>query len=301
MLELLEGLERKEARIAIVETGDEAHVGAIVVQVIDETAAVGLGIERPADAVLHEARLHAAGRQLPQLLHAERVDLRICLLIEPVTLDEHLGEAAPATFGDDREARAHLGAGRVVRAARAVVLHAHVADLHAGDRAVVVEQRQRGGETREHVDAQGLGLCAHPLHQPAERDDEVAFVAQVLRNPRHLARAAPAQPAELVVRHGHADRQRRGAPLGQQRVQRSGLEHGARKNVRAERRALLEDADGELGIALLETNGGREAGRAGADDGDVVLHHIALCGAVAHRYFGCMRIAPSRRMVSPLR
>jgi hypothetical protein len=73
------------------------------------------------------------------------------------------------------------------RTARAVVLHAHVADLHAGDRAVVVEQRQRRRKAGEHVDAEVFGLCAQPLHQAAERDDEVAFVAQVLRDPRHPA------------------------------------------------------------------------------------------------------------------
>ena len=62
MLELLEGFERCEARITIVETGDEAHVGAVIVQVINEAAAVGPGIERPADGVLHQPGLHTAGR-----------------------------------------------------------------------------------------------------------------------------------------------------------------------------------------------------------------------------------------------
>ena len=165
MLELLEGFEGTETRIAVVEPGDEADVGAVVVEVIEEAAAVGARVERPADAVLHEAGLHAARRQLPQLLHAERIDLRIAVGVELVALDEHLGQAAPAAFGDHGEPRVHFGAGRVVGPRAAVVLHAHVADLHAGDRAVVVEQRQRGGEAGEHVDAELLGLRRQPLHR----------------------------------------------------------------------------------------------------------------------------------------
>ena len=184
MLELLERFERAEARIDVVEPGDEADVSAVVVEVIDEAAAIGARVERPAQAVLHQAGLHAARRQLPQLFHAERIDLRVAGGVELVALDELLGEAAAAAFGDDGEPGVHFRAGRVVRAAAAVVLHAHVADLHAGHRAVVAEQRQRGGEAREHVDAELLGLRGEPLIEAAQRDDEVARVVQRLREAR---------------------------------------------------------------------------------------------------------------------
>ena len=112
MLELLERFEGTEARVDVVEPGDEADIGAVVIEVIDEAAAVGARIQRPAEAVLHQAGLHAALRQLPQLFHAECVHLRIAGGVELVALDEHLGEAAAAAFGDDGELRVHLGAGQ---------------------------------------------------------------------------------------------------------------------------------------------------------------------------------------------
>src|SRR5688500_11288245 len=123
MLELLESFERAEAWIAVVEPRDETYVCAVVVEVIDEAAAVGAGIERPSHAVLNQAGLHPAGWQRPQFFHTQRIDLRIAGGVELVALDEQLGEAAAAALGDDRELRMHLGTGRVVRAAAAIVLH----------------------------------------------------------------------------------------------------------------------------------------------------------------------------------
>ena len=66
-----------------------------------------------------------------------------------------------------------------------------------------------------------------------------------------------------------------------------------------------------IGLQLLEPDGAGEPRRAGADDDDVILHDVTLdplgltaalltVGVSLGRcYFGCMRIAPSRRMVSP--
>src|SRR6185312_3983183 len=67
VLELLKRLERLEARVLIVEPGDEAYVHPIVVEVIHEAAAVGMRVEWPAERVLDQPRLRAPRRQLPQL------------------------------------------------------------------------------------------------------------------------------------------------------------------------------------------------------------------------------------------
>jgi hypothetical protein len=95
------------------------------------------------------------------------------------------------------------------------VLDAHVADLHAGHRAVVAVQRQRGGEAREHVDPELFGLRRQPLVQAAERDDEVSFVVQGARQPRYAPGAVRTEDAEFIARDRHAQRQRRRAPCGQ--------------------------------------------------------------------------------------
>src|SRR5678810_417997 len=64
--------------------------------------------------------------------------------------------------------------------------------------------------------------------------------------------------------------------------------------MRADARGLLEHADVEVRLELLQANGAGETGRPGADDDDVVFHHLAI------GHFGDIRIAPSRRMHSPL-
>ena len=65
VLELLESLEGLQARIAVVESDHIADIHAVVVEVVEEAATVGAGVERPADAVLDETRLDPARRQLP--------------------------------------------------------------------------------------------------------------------------------------------------------------------------------------------------------------------------------------------
>ena len=76
VLELLESLERLEARVGVIETDDEADVDAILVEVVQEAAAIGLAVHRIADRVLDKSRLDPAFRQLPQFLEAKTVSLR---------------------------------------------------------------------------------------------------------------------------------------------------------------------------------------------------------------------------------
>src|SRR5262249_41979885 len=95
------------------------------------------------------------------------------------------------------------------------------------------------------------------------------------------------------------------------------LEHRPGKGMGTDSGALLQDADVDVGLELLEADGTGETRGPCADDDDVVLHDVALdrvgrCGCLRHGvrlesrrgrpagYFGCMRIAPSRRMVVPL-
>ena len=61
ILVLLKGLERFEARVRVIEADDESHVHAIVIEVVQEAAAIGLGVERPAEGVLNEAGFDPRG------------------------------------------------------------------------------------------------------------------------------------------------------------------------------------------------------------------------------------------------
>ena len=104
VLELLERLEGCEARVFVVESHDKSHVHAVLVEVIDEAATVGAGVERPTQAVLDQPRLDTSFRELPQLLHAQTVGLRAGLRVESEALDQLLREAAARALGDDGRA-----------------------------------------------------------------------------------------------------------------------------------------------------------------------------------------------------
>ncbi len=181
VLELLEGLERHEARVLVVQADHEPDIGAVVIEVIDEAAAVRPRVERPAEAVLDESRLHASLGQLPQLLHPEAVGLWRGSRIEREAADELLGEAASRSLGDDRRPRPHFGAGGEIRAWLAALVESHVPELHAGHGAVGPHEGCGRREPRKDVDAKRFRLLREKGCEQAERDDEVAAVVQLRR------------------------------------------------------------------------------------------------------------------------
>src|ERR1700722_13655463 len=91
ILVLLERLERLQARILIVESDDIAHVDAIIVQMIEEAAGVGLRVHRPAQGMFNAAGALPPGRQLPQFLVAQGERLRTVPFGKSEFLDELLG------------------------------------------------------------------------------------------------------------------------------------------------------------------------------------------------------------------
>ena len=64
-LEALEFVERREIGIAVIEMDDETDGGEIVAVMVDERAAAGVIVERPAHAVHDEAGPVFFLRQLP--------------------------------------------------------------------------------------------------------------------------------------------------------------------------------------------------------------------------------------------
>ena len=67
-LEALKFLERRQIGIAVIEVDDKADRNQIVVVMIEERAAAGAIVERPAERVLHQALAVLFRRDLPQLL-----------------------------------------------------------------------------------------------------------------------------------------------------------------------------------------------------------------------------------------
>jgi len=92
-LEPLEFLEGREIGIAVVEPDDEAdrHQRALV-EVVAEGAAVGVRVERPAGGVHHQSRFVPGRIDLPQLLDADAVGLRIAPFAQLEALFEPLAQ-----------------------------------------------------------------------------------------------------------------------------------------------------------------------------------------------------------------
>ncbi len=181
-LPLLKSLVRIELRVGVFEADDQADGDAIVGEAVDPAAAVHVGGNGPAERVGDEARLDAAGLDVPQFLDAEAVDLRIDV-VELIFFDELLGERAARAFGEDGDFGAQFVAGRVVVFGLAVFVDALVFGDDAGDSVVFVDE---GGATelREEIYAGGFHQAAQPFHELVERDDVVAFVLERRRRDR---------------------------------------------------------------------------------------------------------------------
>ena len=168
ILELLKRFPRLEFRVGVVETGDKTDGDAIFVEVVDETAAIGCVVQWPAQRMHDFAGLNAALRQLPKFLDADAVGLRIGVLVEVVFGDELFAQAAATTFGQHGDRRFYVDALGIAGFMRAIFGHAHVADAHAGDATVFVEQRFAGGKTGVDFHAQRFGLRCEPRAQRAQ-------------------------------------------------------------------------------------------------------------------------------------
>ena len=186
---------------------------------------------------------------LPQLLHPKPVGLRAGSGIQREAFGQHLGEAAARAFGDEGQRRAHFRARGVVGSGLAGLRQSHVADLHAGDRAVFVKQRFGRGESREHIHAEVFGLLAEPCREQSQRHDQIAVIVQM--RPRGQADAAGArQQPEFIALGGNADAGRALAPCGQQCIQRVRFDDRAGQGMRADGCAFFQHAEVDVGLAV---------------------------------------------------
>src|SRR4029077_18243101 len=109
-LEALELLVGRQVRIFVIEMDHEADRKESGVEMIEERAASGAIIERPAEGMLHQAGAMLFRRDLPQLFESEPELLRLAAIPKPEPLLEHLGEAAAGTLGEQGVFRAQLHA-----------------------------------------------------------------------------------------------------------------------------------------------------------------------------------------------
>jgi len=280
-LPALHFLERAEVGVLVVQADHEAQRDLVVLQVVEEAAAEGGVVHRPAGGVHHQAGLGLGRVDLPQLLDADGKALRVLVGIQPVLGDQLLAQVAARALGEHRVLAQQLHAELEVRAGLAVLLDAQVAGGHPAHAPLLVIQHLGGREAGEDLHAQCLGLLRHPAHHVAQRDDVAAVVVEVARHQPdgQAARAGFGQRQHLVAGDRLVQRRAQFLPVREQLVHRARVHHRAGEDVRAGLGTLLEHAHGDLltpfGGDLLQPDGGREPGRAGAHDHDVVLHRLA--------------------------
>ena len=255
---------------------DEADRHQIVAVVIDERAAAGAVVERPAGGVLDEAASVFVRGDLPEFFQADAEFLRLAVLRKPVARDQPFGETAARAFGEHGVFAAQLHAAGEARLVVSVLADAHVAGGNAGDR-VVLEQHFGGGKARIDFDAERFGLARQIAADVAERDDVVAVIGEKPRH-RHVGqpqRAGRAEHIEAIVGDRGLDERVLAAPVRNERVEPDRIDHGARENMGADLGALLDHDDRRVGRDLLETDRSGEPGGSGADNDDIEFHRLA--------------------------
>src|SRR5262249_15372447 len=145
-----------------------------LVEMVQERAAAGAIIERPAESVLHQTGVMLFRRDLPQLLEAEPELLRLAPLPQSQTLLQELWKAAAGALGEQRVLRAQFHATGETILVMAILGHAHVAGSDAGHGTAAVEQQLRGGKARIDFNAQCFRLARQPTADIAERNHVIA-------------------------------------------------------------------------------------------------------------------------------
>jgi hypothetical protein len=280
-LPALEFLERAEPRVRVVQSDDKAERDLVLRRVVEERAAVGVAVERPAGGVHHQARLMLRRGDFPQFFQTDAVTLRVPAGVERVARNDLLAEVAAGAFGEDGVARVQLHAELKAVVRLAVLADAHVAGGHALHRAVRVVKHFGSGKTGEDVDTEAFRLLRHPAHDAPQADDVVAVVLEAVGEDEFWGRSRSgfAQEQELVRSDFLVQRRAEFAPVREQLGNRLRVHDRARQDVRARLGPLLENDDRDLlalqSGELLEADRAREAGRPRADDHDVVFHRLA--------------------------
>ena len=281
VLEALELHVGIEIRVLVVQVDHKAHHHQVVLVVIDERAAAGVLAQGPAHRVDHPALLELLGADLPDLLHAQAVFLRLVAVGQVQAVDDLFRQRPAHALADEDILAVQFHAGLVMRAGGAVGLQPHLARDHAthaiGAIFVPGPDDLAGRHAGEDLDAQLLGLLGQPAAHAAHRDDEVAVV---VHQPRHRPVGHPhlaplAQHIEVVVGDGGPDRGALLAPVGDQPVQPHRVQHRPRQDMGADLGPLLQDHHRQVRIDLLEPDRCGQARRPRPNDHDVILHRLA--------------------------
>src|SRR5262245_51198552 len=127
---LLEAVERHvgiEQRIGVIEASHETEREAVLGECVNEGTAELLMSQRIAERMSHCAGFDATAGNVPQLLQADRVLLRLAVLAQLELVDQPLGEIAAHPVAEDRDLGVNVHAWLVVRFLLAVLANTAIA------------------------------------------------------------------------------------------------------------------------------------------------------------------------------
>ena len=266
-----------ELGVAVVEPHDHAERDHVVAHRVDERAAelavLCSGPERPAHRVNHPLE---RPRDLPDLLHAERPDLRVVAL-QAEAVERDAGEVALRSLTEDGHAGGDVGSRLEVGQRLAVAATALVAGADAANASVGNEELLARGLGQDRR-ACFLGALGQPPGELRERGDVISMVLHGRRS-----RDADRRPAlhevdglglDLAVERHVLD----GHGAAEEPPQAARVDDRPRHFVRSGLLALLQHSDGHVAQSLrqlrllleelAETDCTGQAGRAGTDDQD---------------------------------
>ena len=146
VLEALELVERRQEGVLVVQVHDVADGHVVVAEVVQEAAAAGVVVQRPAGRVLDQAGLVLLGRDLPQLLEADAELLRLGVRRTGRSVAMmRLGQRAAHALGDEDVLAVQLHAGLEVagRARRRLSMPKTPATTPFTEPSLVARRRRR--------------------------------------------------------------------------------------------------------------------------------------------------------------
>ena len=257
----------------VVEPDDETERQQVRLERVEKAAAEGVARKRPAERVDHPVE---GALRLPDLLHAQRKDLRI-LGRHALPLEPRLREHSSRPLGERRDLGDDVVRRLIARERLVVAIEPRRRRAYARDAFAVHEQAGRG-EAGEHRDPELLRLVPEPPDDFAQRRDVETLVVHGGRHgkaPLALGR----QQIHSFLANRPAEREVGIPEMGKQLAEGAGIYDRPGQGVLSQRSRLLEHADVELGAAAARQPGQLDRGRqprgARAHDEDVQLHAIA--------------------------
>src|SRR6202046_1479401 len=200
-LESLKLVEGRQRRIGVVQVNHKTDDDLIFLDMIEERATTSFGIQRPPEGMLHQPWPVQGRINLPQLLDAEAILLRLAALVQLEAGDDLLGQRPSRALGEKRvfSPQLHASSKRVFRLRGGA--NARVAGSDSEPFALLSEQDFGCSEARIDFNAERFCFGAEIAADIAQRTDKIPVIVQQRRHEEiwQPDAAGGAEQIELVL------------------------------------------------------------------------------------------------------